>query len=135
MQGKKKTEEPRAGPRLTSWFLCFKLENKNLLTPPSTWEWEWYAATIVGNSKYSKVRPLDKKVEVCVRWPGKGTAGAGTLSSGRSGTEVYVLNDLKYGEDYVLLDYSHRPKKKPVKKRKNSSGGTEDPKKGKSSKG
>ena len=102
---------------------------KNLLTPPSTWEWEWYAATIVGNSKYSKVRPLDKKVEVCVKWPGKGTAGAGTLSSGRSGTEVYVLNDLKYGEDYVLLDYSHRPKKKPVKKRKNSSGGTEDPKK------
>ena len=24
-QGKRKTEEPRAGPRLTSWFLCFKL--------------------------------------------------------------------------------------------------------------
>ena len=47
---------------------------------------------ILPPSATKKVRPLDKKVEVCVKWPGKGTAGAGTLSSGRSGTEVYVLN-------------------------------------------
>ena len=30
-QGKSKTEEPHAGPRQTSWFLCFKLDSKDPL--------------------------------------------------------------------------------------------------------